>query len=529
MKSGKYISLAVFVLITAIFSYIFMTYPYAYDDYAFKFQIEKEYHITNPDITTWESLIETFHERYIHDNARIGNFTGIASFLLPRWIPRLGTCLCFILGYLLMMRYARIRMSSLLPFTILSFLLVFAPIWQDNMFCQIFTFNYVWSIPLLMGVLCLFMRDKPLNPWLAGGFALFTGMWHETLWAVILGGSAVTLLVHRDMARRDRVAILIGATLAAVWFFCAPSWYARDNMTLRELNPIRLVYMWSFVIYAVLWLSCLIDRRRRSIALAPRALFMMVGGTGLSCIIVYSDEARAAMAAMILASATLPWLMTRMWPDFMKGRTTGARILTVLIIAIIAMHLGAVCRRTDEIKVTSARLVSEIRRARPDWAEPQKDHDTLTVFLPVKYSHDNPYLTLTRPERQVYVNDEYTMYTMAYYHNYIEIKIVPEELKYYRAGMGTPLKGSKTCRLYKGHIVSDCVSDTTYLGCRIRYGFHEEYTAALHAPFTGADGHEYDYILPRRSLVSTYMGRPTYFSLDPLSFRKPKEKDSDAD
>lgn len=112
MKSGKYISLAVFVLITAIFSYIFMTYPYAYDDYAFKFQIEKEYHITNPDITTWESLIETFHERYIHDNARIGNFTGIASFLLPRWIPRLGTCLCFILGYLLMMRYARIRMSS---------------------------------------------------------------------------------------------------------------------------------------------------------------------------------------------------------------------------------------------------------------------------------------------------------------------------------------------------------------------------------------------------------------------------------
>ena len=125
-----------------------------------------------------------------------------------------------------------------------------------------------------------------------------------------------------------------------------------------------------------------------------------------------------------------------------------------------------------------------------------------------------------RPSRDIFVNNRFYLISMARYYNHERVVIVPSELKHYTRDMGTPLTGSDHCRIYNGHIVSSQPSDAQYPGCSVGYNGHREYTSAYHAIFTGADGLTYDYIIPYRSLVSSFMGEPDYFCIDYGSIQK---------
>lgn len=504
----------IFGCVCGLFSYIFLEYPRSNDDHWFLFELEKEACLAVGDSTTWGGIKWSFTDHYIHDNARIGNFLGILALLLPGWLPALGTCLCFAAGLWLMAKYAMIRTGEVAKLAVLAFFATFAPLWHDAMFCQMYSFNYVWSVPLLFGTLVLFLRKQPVRPLWAGLFALFTSVWHESNAVVILGGCTVALLFNRESVRKDRLWIIAASALGMTWFLVSPSWWYRAEM--QHPGPFigRTVYMWSFAIFSALWIICFLRRDTRHIAFDPRSLICLTAGIGLTALIVISDRARSAMPAMFLSAASIPWIMSQMWPVLMSGNLRESKAMSAVLLLLTFGHLTVVCDETHTVRRQFDNIIQQVKSANPDWDTIKTPKDTLAIFADVDYSWYRPGLTLMRPNREMFMNHKAQLDFLAPYLNYRMIWVIPEELKDYHQTMGTPVEGESEVRVYKGHLVSSAVCDTAILGAIVRYDNLQEYAHITHALFTGADGMEYDYITPMRSLRSTFYGEPTYFSFD---------------
>lgn len=501
-------SYGIFAATSLLFAFIIIAFPRSCDDYWFL----REIFIEGPEATGSDSIFawlkHSFIGRYNFDNARIGNFLAETMLIFPRWLPMSLTCIAFAAGYGLAIRYSGLSLTNWPAIALLSFLLTFAPLWQDSMFCQMFAFNYIWSLPLLFWALNTFLSPEPKSIVECFFIGLLCAIWHESNAAIIAGCSSAVLLFHRTMARKDRFAMILGAVFACVWFASSPAWSFRDTSLVRGFHPARLIYLWAFGFFVGLWLICLLCKRMRPICLKPESLIMLTAGIGLGAVLLYSDSPRSAMPSMFLVSASIPWMMLEMYRRRpLKNFKRWSMLFATILCIATATHLCAVCIRTVEIHKQFDYIEDTLRNNAPSVR-----HNA--IFAPVTYCWESSPLTLLRPDRQMFFNNHCSVFFIGCYFLGHPIHIVPVELKDYRHGLGTPIAGSDSTEIYKGHLVSPVLADTVYEGSFVHYGNRQEYTGITHTVFTGTDGRDYDYIQPKRSLMSSFLGAPTFFKTD---------------
>lgn len=93
--------------------------------------------------------------------------------------------------------------------------------------------------------------------------------------------------------------------------------------------------------------------------------------------------------------------------------------------------------------------------------------------------------------------------------------VVPDRLKDYDSTLGVSISNDGNIKEWKGYIVSSNLNDTILSHARTTYerSHRPEYEEITRTVFPGADGNDYVFIFPKRSVVSRYMGKPVYIEL----------------
>lgn len=485
--------LAVFL---GVFGYLLAGIPIALEDWEFLFFIR--------EIGLWDSIVLRFNI----DNVRIGNNLSIILLTLPRFVAVVIELAGLLLGIYVMLRMTKIKWGQWKKLSLFLFLLIFGVMWENNRFTQPYAFNYIVPIALLFVTVRLYIRPSSYPIWLQclAGFAL--AAWHETFGLVFIAGAGMIWLLRREHPSRSQWAILIAAIMGAALMFTNPGGWNRAQEYL-QINIFRLFIflgIWVYILYLGLWIYAFRSPSFKRLALSPYMIFPLSGFVTFIFIFLFNNT-RAAVPVVYLAVSTLTILLTAL----LKGRSKLLKLTVAsTLYAIIAIHLGVVLVESIGVYRDYRALIKSIAEADPD---KQK-----YTFAPTRYSWQVPLSAIQRPVSGLIEPGNLTIdYINLYYHFPDYVAVLPEDLKEYADSAGEVISESGHVRLWRGHIISSDTSDIHPYAANTKYRL---YPAPQWAPykrykFIGADGRDYIYIYPKRSLLSRYAGPPESIYLIP--------------
>lgn len=481
-KIGKIIFWTIIVLMVGCFTFIFAVIPVSNDDWAFKRAIEDG------------GMISHLTIRFYSDNVRLANLLDSMLLLVPKFIPVLICSVAFAIGFWLMTKITGIKNGQWRLMALFSFLLWVAPMWEDAMFCHVFAFNYVFTIPLLFGMMFVFLHPDKFKLWIALVLGVLLGAFHESYSIAFMAGSVLTFVIRSDMRTKKRIWMLFFVFIGFLWFLCTPAIYSRQSFQTfsNSANYPKLMYCWICFLYLVVWILGFI--KRRSFVKSPLHLFAF-GSISLLIISAFAGAARASMPAILLCCCGLTDVVHRF---ACKYSLRIKNIVAVVLFLFTASSLVAVCVETVKLRRICDK-VADIYINSP--------RGTKTAFSEMSFPWDAPMIALRRPDYQLTPYGQRNwMWLYVYSKN--DIFIIPEELRHFKFEEAVKLDGNNDCVIWNGHILSPNINDTVYTHALVGYNLRNEYTNIKGATFYNDEGHEYVYILPARSAISTYLGAP---------------------
>lgn len=499
---------ALFAFVAGCFAYLFISDPLSGDEKWFIKELDNEIFSKHPhtisDFIT--GLITGYSYHFYGDVSRLGNYLAMTLLVFPPWIA--SSFLAIILTGLLyfMTKITDIHPGEWKSLTLLLFLFVVTVPWNDNMFSIMYGYNYTASSLLLVLAIYYFMRNNPLPVGSAILLGLLLGAWHESFAVTLVGGGLLVFAIHWKMIRKDRVLLVICTAVGALFVFLAPSMSKRASNSLLYFEYVRLLFFWTYFIVLGLCLVCLTRRSWRSLPLNPLVLFTIASG-GLLIIVISTVRIRAAFPISILSCAALTFLINQMWLKAHSHKSYIATILSAVLAVALVVHLTAVCR------------VSAIQRREMIEITKQIDLDARTesrkqIFAKMTYPEQTTWLALHTPKKHIYYRYDPFVSLFGFYYGNTIPNIIPVELKDYTAELGTPIPGNQDVKIYKGHLISRNADLSFFMDTQITYdSIRHEHTVSIVYPFVGADDYIYQYIIPRRSAISYYLGDPTDITL----------------
>lgn len=485
---------ALIAIVCGSFCYIMAIYPYAMDD------------------LEWAFLINIYDPGYIirrllfTDNGRICNLIVSLLLTIPKWISSVILCIGFCAGFLMMIKVADIQ-RQWRNLSILAFFFIIAPMWEDNMFTMVYGFNYILSIPLLFFCIYGYLNPTKIPRFLGFLVSLLIGVWHESYGLTLLCGWFMMWIFNRHSLNRSNRWYIIGVSIGLIWLFTNPgTWVRQEHYPPSLSNLKRLVFTWFYFAYLLAWIICLFNKRTKDIARKPILVFA-AGGFFFIPFVYKTGLERAAFPVMLTCSCATAIMVPLLWKRFFFRKNYIKNIVSALLYIFSVVHLFAIDREAS----IALPMFEDLCYAFKNTPLGQKH-----VFAKVRYSWDAPNLTLRRPQWNLFdpttpnIKNAKTWAGKRW-----ELMAVPEELQNYRHGIGTQLDDNPDLRLWNGHLVSTNLSDTAVWAASTKYkgGWKSELAPAKVIVFPGADSCEYVYIVPKRSVLATYLGEPTEIEL----------------
>lgn len=482
------------VVVCCSFWFIFWIYPPTHDD------LEVVSSIKNNG--AWQFV----HYSVTHDNSRFGNLLSFVLISGPEWMMKFLEILAVPFVLFSLIRFADVK-RSWMRLTLCIALFIFAPMWEDSMFCNSYLFNYFLPIPLLFAAIYVYGNPDRFPRWLNFLICFLAGCWHEAIAFMLLGGWSTMWLFDRKTYNGKNRFLPLAVILGLACLLAPPGLWARNDFYPLQLqNVLRLIFDWMYFLYAAVWLVCFAIRKSRHIALQPFHVFALGGFIFIPFVIKTALE-RAGMFSIIVSGCALASLLPQAVALLRPSKPLGIIKISLasLVYLFTVLHLIAVDRETSIIAPMFKQLCREYREA------PAGQH---YVFTPVRYAWDAPWITLRRPHWVLFTPDDWSLLFVKSWSDRFDIMAVPSELREYRSGMGEQI-GNRGLRIWKTHIVSDNMADTSAVASFVSYPIGKKHLWAPVAKtvFPGADGRDHVYIVPKRSALSTYFGTPVDIEL----------------
>lgn len=505
-KSHIYIFWGIFILVVALFTFIYIVFPPTYDEWGFMSGFLEYDTDADGHHTLWMGIRHMLF-KYDRLNApRLGNTIGPLLLLVPRWIPSVISGIGVALSLWMMLLLAGIRPGQIFKIILLSFMFVFAIDWHDHMFCLLYSFNYLLAVPLLLGAVYYFIYGAGNNKSRLFFLALILGLWHESYAFSFIAGSGLIMLLYKKYRNKNSFALLGGVVIGLIIYFSFPSIWTRSS---NEINLhsgfANLKYLFVWFIAFVAWTICFVRRKYRNFSLSPLSVFFITSGIITIPIAVRTSFLRVAMPAMVLGIIFLLQVLDIWWPRFMSGRSAKKPILSIALLLVVFVHLGAVAYESVRYNRATEELIANV----PLYPRGEKN-----IFTTVIYPWDTTPLALRRPDVDMFVEGKHHVMYIKCFFNEGSLKFIPKELKDYKKGEGESLSGHNDYRLWNGLLVSPNLNDTIAPWAKIKYKHYEDTSPLHHVVFEGSDGNKYVYTQPIRSIIGRYMGDPIGISYD---------------
>lgn len=338
-------------------SMLYMATPLYYDDLQY-------HHYTPERYGDFIRFMVTF------DSPRLLNLLfPVFLHVLPKSAVNIASATLWSLSILLACRCCGMRLSRFSRVAAMIFALEFFMPWDNGMTCMIYTLNYVWSLPLAIGVIICFCDKKRSDSrvrllWLAiVGFC--AGWIQEGESLPIVCGTIVWCIVNRTTLSRHQRWLLIPMIVSCLSLMIASSFsrYTHGNVpydTLKQplsmLVYVTLTRTYGTVAVTILLLGALMRRewRRRlwnarsgplPILLTAMYISTAIGvalwvmGTHLS----WFPQLLAIMSAMTIANI--------LWPGvIIKNRIAGYIAATIIMIPVVISLVSAISFTRRESK-----------------------------------------------------------------------------------------------------------------------------------------------------------------------------------
>lgn len=492
------------IVIIGAYTFIFLVFPVCIDDNWFYVDFFRNIFTGEVYDGIWEQIKGFYSFRYHYDNARLANFVAGPFMLLPPWIFKTLTSIAFAIGLILTIKLLGIRKNTPFALILLCFLWTVALPWAHYMFNSVYAANYIWSIALVSGCICFFLKYELNTPWIAFLLGLLTGAWHECNAAFLASGFTVAIIFNRQLISKPRIAMIAGLCLGFLWLYTATSWGIRTDVAggWKTKYLWAIAYSWSYIAYLGLYLIGLVRKEWRTYSSEPLPIIILFGTAILFIPVMLSGLFHSMFIGDAMACVGIVWLLTR----YLKSATRRAwhRLIACVMLAFLCVHLYFVCDATVTIR-------SERDAIQRIW-EKNRNTTRHTEFSKLTFPWEFNRITMRKPVWHLFFPEPIDPAIMKErFNTYIDI--VPERLRDFTPDKGRPIDGAPDCRLYKGLIVSACLSDSTIGGVNIEYGWKREFANTTSIAFTADDGNKYVYMMPFRSIISNYLGEPTRLEL----------------
>lgn len=467
---------AFFAFVCACFAFEFIVIPYVHDDWWYTGDILYLGVDDNGHHTIWQGLKECLKKHYAEDNSRIGNTLGIftIALMLPKWIWSAITSICFIVGYWMLIKLSGTKPGQIAKLALLTFFLVLLPLWQDYMLCHFYQFNYIVVIPIFLYAIIVFIKYNKVN--VIGAFLLgiLVGAWHESYAVALLSGCAASLLFLRRMRSKWRFAMLIGLLIGLSWHFIfGGSLYRAED----RFFPSSFIILTPALLISGFLLAYILHRKRMLSKLDGIYIFTISSTITLLIIAGSTYTVRAFMPALILLSAALTKLVASRFPKTVNDHSVISGIFSTILIAIISIHLLAVCDDAYKLRMSILDFQKE--------AFAKKDSSETIYYqshLPSNYHR----ASLTRPSHNNFFNFTFIKYVLG---DNIDRKIMPKELLDYH-GQGETIAATPDFAIWNGMIISNNPTHRDVECILIKHAHNKVEYAVSAMPFVGADGIE---------------------------------------
>lgn len=481
-------SRGVFALMVASFAFILFVFPKADDDWWAWIDLTKR--------GVWGAMCH----RTTFDVARIGNMLGMLLLLVPRWIPAALEAICFAVGFYFMTKVATIELGEWRKMALLAFLTWCFPMWENSMFSQMYAFNYIVPMPLLFGMIWMFINQDRCRLWIGVICGILLGLWHEGYAIAFVSGALLNMAVLRGAISKTRVILVISVLIGFSWLLFTPALMNRqDFFKFKAGNIIQLWYSSIYFVYILTVLICLsVKKLRLRLQSSNLGLQLFAVASGiLMPLVALTGIARAMMPCILITCCAFSVLLSKLFSEMSPIKKI---VFAALLTLFTSISLVATCIQTIKLRP----MAEFMERAYLD------NLANGSVFGPICYPWNYPAVVLRRPDTELLLKGRGNASFLRYLTDNEKLMIVPWELSEYKYGLGEPISRDSVVRLWEGHIISSQLSDTLIDVVEVDYGLKKDFIHAETTSFKGADNREYVYILPYRTTLSTYLGAPRY-------------------
>lgn len=499
---------ALFISVVVGLGYSFFTYPKMFEDWEFYLEFLYKGADSDGHHSLWHGIKESLFKLDRYSSIRIGNTIGPLLLLVPRWIPSLVTTIFFAFAYWLMAVLSGVKIGQWVKLSFLTFLLLFAFNWAERMFCQMYAYNYIVTIPIFLYAVKIFIEKKHFGIAEAVIIGLLISLWHESFGVAFLGGSILTLFFMPEYRTKERYVLTAASFAGLLIMLLLPSlWKRKENVFALVMYKPALVYLWGCVAALSLLVYCSLKKAKRHIIYNPLTIFTLVSCIGLIPLVFVTTFVRIAIPAMVLSIIFLIKVSGELWPSIYSLKKILPVSFAIVLVLLSGIHILAVGFETKKYKA----IVEEAMDVAMD-----NNNRSDVVFTTIVYPWYNPWIALGRPERDFLTNSSSsnTLWYIRNVANNYNLNFLPKELKEYQKGYGRKIDGHNNFRIWKGHLVSDNISDTEYKWANVYYSNYKDVAPIDNAVFIGKDGKEYVYTVAKRSFISRFKKDPIAVDYD---------------
>ncbi len=453
------------------------------------------------------------------DSPRFFNFLfPIFLGYIPKWLLNIATGLFWFIAFWLVLRIVGIDLRRpLWTIVILIGLMLCLPWNEDAMLGVVYSTNYVWTLPLLLGSMwCYIHSQKHQKKWILILFFL-TGWAQELIAVPLICGCITWLIINRKGRTKWRFALL-GSAIFGLCIIIVGSIVARyanvlDNPAALGLSFRMFVYGAVFLNYlAVLGLIMFVafiifPHGRKLLKLHRNGIWPMLIGALLPSFIIgsclFGFGARITWYPQILGLLTLGYLFNLLRPKPIIRSVSITFVIGIVGCGLLFAHLfGSIILTYKQAKM---------------WDVVNKEYlqgHSENVFYDIPTPWSTPWIVYNKAPLSFDGNLIYLWrWKAVFYANEFRMPPVPIELRSINYNIIEKVAGNNPFYLYNNClIVPESVSELPdYVIIKFN-PFIRKSTLLMYTPFTTKEG--YSFLLATPSCFDIQMPWNKYRAID---------------
>lgn len=396
---------------------------------------------------------DTMSYHFYYDNSRIANMAGLAALFFPKWVGSGITLIAWIAAIWGSFRLANInwRRSALVPVAIFIWLFMLG--WGDQMGSIIFQYNYIVGagIGILFSCMVFFSRRGNLQLLLLFLLAILTGGWHEGFSLPIFCGLLAILIIKRGWRERKPVVGITGLAIGACVLLICTKYQLIITGNFQVENPHSLHNLVTvFSLHPALWLmlcvwgACSLREHRIVIPTGDLEIFMLVSLiVSILISFITTLEQRVGWWADMMSVTLILSMLQRYFPSIFSHYNKRSIAISAVLLPLSFWRLGMA-------DITAVQYRRELHRIVREMDTSPKEN----VYIDYIDITDKPFIRGELPDKQM-MQAPIAHWTNTYF---IEQRsdttflkrIIPQQFRNLKRGMGTPLPSNKDVRIIGG-------------------------------------------------------------------------------